>query len=68
MKEINKNTGLWYSNGISISDLNEAQKENKFIIPSDYIYLLLNTDGIRFERSYQISIDKKHLWLRLTIF
>lgn len=45
-------------NGISPSELNRIQRENKIIIPSDLIFLLLNTDGLKLKAGYEITLNK----------
>lgn len=42
----------------SLEKLRIVQKVNKFIIPSDLLFLLLNSDGLILKVGYEISLDK----------
>jgi hypothetical protein len=45
--------------GVSPVLLNEVQAKNGMFLPSDLVFLLLNSDGLKFKHSYEISLDKK---------
>jgi hypothetical protein len=42
----------------TILEINRAQREHKLVIPSDYVYFLLCTDGLSFRKRFEISLDK----------
>jgi hypothetical protein len=52
------------NDGISINEIHNAQLEHKFIIPSDYVYLLLHSNGLTIG-DFQVSVDKKNPIVRI---
>ena len=45
--------------GVNPVRLNQVQKENNLIIPSDLIYVYLNSDGLDLKPGYEITIAKE---------
>ncbi len=53
------------NDGVSILEIHEAQRQNKFVIPSDYVYFLLHTNGLIINEGLQITIDKQNPIVRI---
>ena len=54
------NKKLEGTKSIGLSELFEGQKKLGIEIPSDYCYLLLNSNGYGCKEGYEISLDKKN--------
>lgn len=42
----------------TILEINRVQREHGLVIPSDYVYFLLCTDGLSFKKGCEVSLDK----------